>query len=116
MSIYIGNLSYAANQQDLDRVFGKYGHIVKISLPINRKLNRPRGFAFMEMESSTEEEKAIEALDGAKLLGRTLSVSQARSEPSRESSSRPHKPRWHRCIPFYRRPLFYNADRFFSGA
>ena len=115
MSIYVGNLSYNARQQDLGEIFEEYGRIVKISLPINRRLNRPRGFAFMEMESPTQEKEAIEALDGTTLLGRPLSVSQAhsRKKASRESSPRTSQIRWHRCIPFYRRPLFYDENRFF---
>ncbi|MEM9805915.1 MAG: RNA-binding protein [Cyanobacteria bacterium P01_D01_bin.56] len=113
MSIFVGNLSYEAGQQDLDRLFRRYGHIVKISLPFNRKLNRPRGFAFMEMESASEEEKAIKALDGTEFLGRALNVTHAHSEKGFEKSQ-PHRKQWHRCIPFYRRPLFYGEDRFFS--
>lgn len=111
MSIYVGNLPYRAGPEDLAKAFRKYGHIINISLPINRGLNRPRGFAFMEMESSTQEEKAIEALDGVELMGRTLKVTWARSD--KETSSKVVKQR-HRCIPFYRRPLFQPEDRFFS--
>ena len=63
MSIFVGNLSYEAGQQDLDKLFRAYGRVVKISVPINRKLNRPRGFAFMEMESSIQENRAIKAFN-----------------------------------------------------
>ena len=112
MSIFVGNLSYDAGRQDLDRLFQKYGRITRISLPINHKLNRPRGFAFMEMESSAQEEKAIEALDGTELMGRPLSVAQARSD--KEVLHKPVKRQWHRCIPFYRRPLFDSERRFFE--
>ena len=112
MSIFVGNLAYSAEQQDLDRLFREYGRIVRISLPMNYKLNRPRGFAFMEMESPVQEEKAIEALNGMELKGRPLSVAQARSD--KEHASKPTRQKWHRCIPFYRRPLFQDERRFFE--
>lgn len=114
MSIYIGNLPYSAGQQDLDHAFRKYGRIVNISLPMSRGLNRPRGFAFMEMESSAQEAKAIEALNGMELMGRTLKVTRARS--NKETAAKGARRQWHRCIPFYRRPLFHSEDRFFSKA
>lgn len=114
MSIYVGNLPYSAGQQDLAKAFKEYGQIVSISLPTSRESNRPRGFAFMDMESSAQEEEAIEALDGVNLMGRTLKVMRARSD--RETASKAaRRGKWHRCIPFYRRPLFQTEDRFFKA-
>ena len=114
MSIYVGNLPYSAGQQDLAKTFNAYGQIVSISLPTCRGSNRPRGFAFMEMESCDQEDEAIEALDGVELMGRTLKVMRARS--NRETSSKiARRGQWHRCIPFYRRPLFQTEDRFFGA-
>ena len=86
MSIYIGNLSYEVSQEDLKQVFEEYGQVKRISLPMDRELNRPRGFAFVDMTTKEEEAAAIEALDEAEWLGRTLRVNEAKP---RENNKRP---------------------------
>ncbi len=116
MSVYVGNLPYDVGKQDLDRAFGVYGRVISINLPMYRRLNRPRGFALMTMESSAQEERAIEALDGAEFMGRTLKVAHARRSEKVSSPKVGRKP-GHRCIPFYRRPLFqHENNRFFTGS
>lgn len=86
MSIYVGNLSYSAKEEDLDQVFAEYGKVKRITLPTDRETGRPRGFAFVELEDEASEEKAIEALDGAEWMGRELRVNKAKP---REQRSRP---------------------------
>lgn len=83
MSIYIGNLSYDATQEDLTRVFSEYGSVSRVSLPTDRETGRPRGFAFVEMESEENEMAAIEALDGAEWMGRDLRVNKAKPREQR---------------------------------
>ncbi|MEO0457572.1 MAG: RNA-binding protein [Cyanobacteria bacterium P01_A01_bin.114] len=78
MSIYVGNLSYSATQEDIEQVFVEYGTVKRVTLPMDRETNRPRGFAFVEMEEEAQEEAAIEALDGAEWMGRELRVNKAR--------------------------------------
>ncbi|PSB19389.1 RNA-binding protein [filamentous cyanobacterium CCP1] len=78
MSIYVGNLSYQVTQEDLEQVFAEYGKVQNVTLPVDRETGRMRGFAFVELESDTEETAAIEALDGAEWMGRDLRVSKAR--------------------------------------
>ena len=78
MSIYVGNLSYSAKEEDLDGVFSEYGKVKRITMPTDRETGRPRGFAFVEMESEPDEEKAIEALVGAEWMGRDLRVNNAK--------------------------------------
>jgi RNA recognition motif-containing protein len=78
MSIYVGNLSYEVTQEDLTSVFVEYGAIQRVQLPTDRETGRPRGFAFVEMGNDTEEAAAIEALDGAEWMGRTLKVNKAK--------------------------------------
>ncbi|BAZ68538.1 MAG: RNA-binding protein [Pelatocladus maniniholoensis HA4357-MV3] len=85
MSIYIGNLSYQVREEDLREVFAEYGTVKKVQLPTDRETGRLRGFAFVEMESDEEEERAIEALDGAEWMGRDLKVNKARPRPERSS-------------------------------
>ncbi len=78
MTIYVGNLSFQATEEDLRDVFAEYGEVTRISLPIDRETGRKRGFAFVEMAVAEEEDKAIAALDGAEWLGRELRVNKAR--------------------------------------
>lgn len=78
MSIYVGNLSFDATQDDINQVFVEYGTVKSVKVPTDRETGRVRGFAFVEMSSDTEEEAAIEALDGAEWMGRTLKVNKAR--------------------------------------
>lgn len=63
MSIYVGNLSYDVTQEDLTEVFAEYGTVTRVSVPKDRETGRPRGFAFVEMESESNETNAIETLD-----------------------------------------------------
>lgn len=88
MSIYIGNLSYEVNQEDLNEVFTEYGTVKRVHIPNDRETGRPRGFAFVEMESEANEDKAIEALDGAEWMGRDLRVNKARPREERPNNRR----------------------------
>ncbi|MEL6350253.1 MAG: RNA-binding protein [Cyanobacteria bacterium J06627_28] len=78
MSIYVGNLSFDATQEDINQVFVEYGTVKSVKVPTDRETGRVRGFAFVEMSSDAEEEAAIAALDGAEWMGRTLKVNKAR--------------------------------------
>ncbi len=86
MSVYVGNLSYDATDEDLKHAFAEYGNVKRVQVPNDRETGRPRGFAFVEMESEDEETAAIEGLDGSELMGRTLKVNKARPREERGSS------------------------------
>ncbi|WNZ25963.1 RNA-binding protein [Leptolyngbya sp. NK1-12] len=86
MSIYVGNLSYSVSEEDLTQVFAEYGSVKSVTLPTDRETGRMRGFAFVEMESATDESAAIEALDGAEWMGRDLRVSKARPKGERPAN------------------------------
>lgn len=88
MSIYVGNLSYDVTQDDLMQVFAEYGNVSRVSLPTDRETGRPRGFAFVEMESEANEAAAIEALDGAEWMGRDLKVNKAKPREPRSGGGR----------------------------
>ena len=85
MSIYVGNLSYEINQEDLNEVFTEYGTVKRVHIPTDRDTGRVRGFAFVEMESEADEDKAIQALDGAEWMERSLKVNKARPRENRSS-------------------------------
>jgi RNA recognition motif-containing protein len=84
MTIYIGNLSYKATEEDLKSVFEDYGAVKRVVLPTDRETGRMRGFAFVEMTEDASEDKAIESLDGADWMGRTLKVNKARPKEGSE--------------------------------
>ena len=85
MSIYVGNLSYEVTQDGLSEIFKEYGKVKRVKLPTDRETGKVRGFGFVEMESDAEEEKAIEALDGAEWMGRDLKVNKAKPREERSS-------------------------------
>lgn len=78
MSVYIGNLSYEVKEDDLKHIFSEYGTVKSVQLLIDRETGRVRGFAFVEMESEAEEAAAINALDNAEWMGRSLKVNKAK--------------------------------------
>lgn len=86
MSIYVGNLSYDVTEEDLTQVFTEYGTITRVHMPTDRETGRMRGFAFVEMQSETEEDAAIEALDGAEWMNRELKVNKAKPRENKRSS------------------------------
>ena len=85
MSIYVGNLSYEVTQEDLNAVFAEYGSVKRVQLPTDRETGRMRGFGFVEMGTDAEEEAAIDALDGAEWMGRSLKVNKAKPKEDRGS-------------------------------
>lgn len=85
MSIYVGNLAYEINKQDLHEVFNDYGNVQRVHIPTDRETGRVRGFAFVELESEANEDKAIQTLDGAEWMGRDIKVDKARPRKSRKT-------------------------------
>ncbi len=91
MTIYIGNLSYQVNEEDLTEVFKDYGAVKSVVIPKDRETGRVRGFAFVEMEENSQEDKAIEELDGAEWMNRQLRVNKARPREDKDNRRRSKK-------------------------
>jgi RNA recognition motif-containing protein len=83
VTIYIGNLSFQAAEEDIREVFAEYGTVSRVSLPIDRETGRKRGFAFVDLSSDAEEDASIIALDGAEWMGRDLKVNKAKPRDAR---------------------------------
>lgn len=83
MTIYVGNLSFQATEEDVREVFGEYGSVKRVSLPMDRETGKKRGFAFVDLDTDAEEDAAIEQLDGAEWLGRVLKVNKAKPKEPR---------------------------------
>lgn len=81
--LYVGNLPYSTSEDDLRQMFSEAGNIRSITIPMDKMSNRPRGFAFVEMETGEEASKAISMFNGQEMDGRTLNVSEARPPENR---------------------------------
>ena len=77
MSIFVGNLPFRAEREDVLELFSPYGEVLNCSLPLERDTGRKRGFAFVEMADESIELTAIEGLQGAELMGRPLRINKA---------------------------------------
>jgi RNA recognition motif-containing protein len=86
MSIYVGNLSFEVTQDDLTSTFADHGTVKSVKLPTDRETGRMRGFAFVEMGSEAEEDKAISELDGIECLGRAMKVNKGKPREDNRSS------------------------------
>lgn len=86
MSIYVGNLSYDVTEEDITSVFAEYGSVKRVQLPKDRETGRMRGFGFVELSQESEEQAAIDALDGAEWMGRDLRVNKARPRERNNNS------------------------------
>jgi cold-inducible RNA-binding protein len=82
--LFVGNLSFNTTENDLQDAFAAHGTVTEANLVTDRMSGRPRGFAFVTMATAEEAQKAIDALNGASLDGRNLTVNIAR--PREESS------------------------------
>ncbi len=74
-SIYVGNLPYSAQENELKEIFEEHGTVESVKIIRDRETGRSRGFGFAEMPNREEAEKAISALDGKEFGGRNLKVS-----------------------------------------
>ena len=79
--IFVGNLDYETSEDELRQLFAAYGPVDRVSIVTDRYSGQPRGFAFVEMTSAGDADKAITELNGAQLHGRTLDVNEARRSP-----------------------------------
>jgi len=83
MKMYVGNLSFDTTKQDLESIFSEHGTVTDVHLPTDRESGRPRGFAFVTMDSKEAMNKAIAAIDGTDVGGRTLKVNEAQAREER---------------------------------
>jgi cold-inducible RNA-binding protein len=88
--LYVGNLSYNAKEEDLRNLFSKFGNIQNVSIIIDRFSGQSKGFAFVQMASGDEAQKALE-LNGSEFLGRNLTVAEARPQEKRSAGGNNNK-------------------------
>ena len=76
MTIFIGNLSWEAEVEDLEQLFSNYGVVKKCYLPLDRETGRKRGFAFVDLNDQNLEKKAIDDLQDVEWMGREIRVNE----------------------------------------
>lgn len=81
--LFVGNLSFNTTENDLQDTFAAHGTVTEANLMTDRTTGRPRGFGFVTMGSPEEAQKAIEALNGAMVDGRSITVNVARPKEER---------------------------------
>jgi cold-inducible RNA-binding protein len=81
--LFVGNLSFKTTENELHDAFSAHGTVVEANLMMDRMSGRPRGFAFVTMATPEEAQKAIEAMNGATLGERQLTVNIARPKEDR---------------------------------
>ncbi|KAA3620366.1 MAG: RNA-binding protein [Calditrichaeota bacterium] len=83
MNLYVGNLSYETSEEDLKALFDEFGEIESVNVIKDRQTGQSKGFAFVEMPSNSDADKAIKALNGQDLKGRNLKINQAKPREKR---------------------------------
>ncbi len=78
MDIYVGNLPFETNPEELTALFEAHGRVERVHVPTDRDTGRPRGFGFVTMPDAAQAKAAVGALDGSTLGGRALRVNEAR--------------------------------------
>ena len=93
-SIFVGNLNHSVTEAALRSLFEVHGAVERVSIMADPDTGQPRGFGFVDMTNDEDALKAIAALNGTDLEGRTLNVSEARSKTDRPGGSGFGRKRW----------------------
>jgi RNA recognition motif-containing protein len=86
--LYVGNLSYSATEEEVRELFSEVGTVVSVSMITDRETGKPRGFAFVEMQTDEEAAAALDELNGRELRARTITVAEARPRQGRPGGER----------------------------
>ena len=78
MKIYVGNLDYKVNENDLESLFSEYGTVSSVKIISDKYNGRSKGFGFVEMENNDEAKKAVSGLNGSSLKSRDITVNEAK--------------------------------------
>jgi RNA recognition motif-containing protein len=81
--IYVGGLPYSATEEDLENLFASIGNVKEATIVTDRYTGQAKGFGFVEMESDSDADSAISALNGTQMGGRTLTVNEAKPREDR---------------------------------
>lgn len=87
MNIYVGNLSYKAEEKHLQEIFGQFGEVSTVKIISDRDTGRSKGFGFVEMPDDAEANQAISQLNQTLLMGRPIVVNEAKPREKRPSNN-----------------------------
>jgi cold-inducible RNA-binding protein len=93
-NIFVGNLSFGATEESVRSMFEAHGTVGRVNIVTDRDSGQPRGFGFVEMSDDAEGDRAIAALNGKDLDGRTLNINEARPKTERSSGGGFGRKRW----------------------
>ncbi len=82
--IYVGNLGFSINNEDLKAKFEQYGKVSSANVIMDRDTGRSKGFGFVEMSNAQEASQAISSLNGSDYEGRAMTVNEARPQAPRD--------------------------------
>jgi RNA recognition motif-containing protein len=88
MDIYVGQLPYGVDENDVKELFSEYGEIASVNLIIDRFSGRPKGFGFIEMPNNSEADTAVKALNKSMFKGREIKVSQVHRQRRKNKRSK----------------------------
>ena len=91
MNIYVGNLSFDTNEENLRQAFEGFGEVTSVNIITDKYSGKSRGFGFVEMSDDSAANSAIEGLNGKDFDGRTLTVSEARPRNDRGGDRGGHR-------------------------
>ena len=83
MNIYVGNLSFTTTEADMKEAFQAFGEVSSCNVITDKYSGQSRGFGFVEMPNKDEAQKAMSALNGKDIKGRTLKVNEAKARTER---------------------------------
>src|SRR5882724_10204955 len=81
--LFVGNLSFNATENQLQDLFAAHGNVIEVDVIMDKFSGRPRGFAFVTMDSKEAADAAVQALNGKDIDGRALTVNEARPREGR---------------------------------
>jgi cold-inducible RNA-binding protein len=93
-SIFVGNLSHSVSEEALRSLFAAYGTVERVNIVADADTGQPRGFGFVDMTNDADAAKAITALNGKDVEGRTLNVNEARPKTDRPGGGGFGRKRW----------------------
>lgn len=88
MNIYVGNLSYDATDETIREAFESFGQVTSVRIIKDKYTGQPRGFGFVEMLEKAQAQAAIKSLNGKELLGKQMTVNEARPRTDQGRSGR----------------------------
>lgn len=88
MKLYVGNISFKADENELNELFSQVGEVASINLITDKMTGRPRGFGFVEYSNREGGEEAIKKFDGFDFQGRSLKVNEAKPREDRPQRNR----------------------------